>query len=162
MLHQTSLAQRRVRSLRPARNIGGFTLVEILIVVAILGIMAAMVIPQFASAQDDSRKANLKNQLQTVRAAVQLYRVQHRDTAPLLVTSNWAAFTGKTDTLGNVTVNPNDWGPYLKNEPVNPLVGSSTIAAAAAPGVAWVYDESDGTIFAIADDLGTPFDETLP
>ena len=49
------------------RNSKGFTLVEILIVVIILGILAAIVIPQFTNASSDARKNSLTSQLQTVR-----------------------------------------------------------------------------------------------
>ena len=64
----------------------GFTLVEILIVVIILGILAAIVIPQFTSASQDARKSNMTSQLQSLRAQVELYKLQHRDTPPKLIT----------------------------------------------------------------------------
>jgi general secretion pathway protein G len=138
----------------------GFTLVEILIVVIILGILAAIVIPQFGHASQDARAANLKNQLQTMRAAIQLYRVQHRDQPPDLVGTSWAAFTAKTDSLGNPSVNPNDWGPYIQAEPQNPLAGTAAISDAPAAGVGWVYTQSNGTIVATSDDSGTLYDES--
>ena len=138
----------------------GFTLVEILIVVIILGILAAIVIPKFANASLEAQTANLHSQLQTVRAAIQLYRVQHRDTAPDLVGSNWAAFTDKTDSFGNPSVNPNDWGPYMQNEPRNPLANSDVISDTATPGVGWVYDKASGQIAATSDNQGTLFDES--
>jgi len=58
---------------------GGFTLVEILIVVIILGILAAIVIPQFTSASQDARKNSLTSQLQTLRSQLELYKLQHLD-----------------------------------------------------------------------------------
>ena len=51
----------------------GFTLVEILIVVVILGILAAIVIPQFANASDNARQAAFKANLHHLITAGQLY-----------------------------------------------------------------------------------------
>lgn len=55
----------------------GFTLVELLIVVIILAILAAIVVPQFASSTDDAKLASLDSTLSNVRAAIQLYYQQH-------------------------------------------------------------------------------------
>ena len=60
----------------------GFTLVEILIVVIILGILAAIVIPQFTEASNDARLSALISDLQTVRSQLELYKVQHLDRYP--------------------------------------------------------------------------------
>ena len=144
----------------PKRSTSGFTLVEILIVVIILGILAAIILPNFAHASQDAKSANLHSQLQTVRAAIQLYRVQHRDVPPDLVGTSWAAFTEKTDYLGNPSTNPNDWGPYMGDQPRNPLLNSAVISDTAAAGVAWVYNKNSGTIVATSDEAGTLFDES--
>ena len=74
------------------RNIKrGFTLVEILIVVIILGILAAIVIPQFTNASQDARRSSLASTVQTVRSQIELYKLQHGDQLPDLTTAAWTA-----------------------------------------------------------------------
>src|SRR6202012_2734477 len=76
----------------------GFTLIEILIVVIILGILAAIVIPQFSNASTSAKSSNLASQLQTLRSQIQLYKLQHNDVIPKLVTgAGWDLFTKCTD-----------------------------------------------------------------
>ena len=55
----------------------GFTLVELLIVVIILAILAAIVIPQFSSATTDTQEAALDSNLGGLRNAIELYKAQH-------------------------------------------------------------------------------------
>src|SRR5438034_7688019 len=104
----------------------GFTLVEILIVVIILGILAAIVIPQFTNASQDARESALLSQLQTLRSQIELYKLQHFDKLPDLVT-NWNPMTTKTDANGAASVNPNDFGPYMQSAPTNPINTLSTV-----------------------------------
>ncbi len=104
----------------------GFTLVEILIVVIILGILAAIVIPQFTNASQDARKSSLTSQLQTLRSQVELYKLQHRDQYPtddgtLEGTWDWTKLTGKTNEEGTAEVSDGElrFGPYLQAAPKN-------------------------------------------
>ena len=60
----------------------GFTLIEILIVVVILGILAAIVIPQFTNAAQDANVSSARSQLQTMRSQIELYRVQNNGAIP--------------------------------------------------------------------------------
>jgi general secretion pathway protein G len=141
----TSLCSARSAALRSH----AFTLVEILIVVIILGILAAIVIPQFANASTDARKANMISQLQSLRSFVELYRLQHRDQPPLLLTGGgWELVTGRTLQDGTIDA-AGEFGPYLPNPAVNPLTSSSVIAevgASSGPNVGWYYDESTGDV----------------
>jgi type II secretion system protein G len=134
--------------IRKHRNTG-FTLVEILIVVIILGILAAIVIPQFTNASQDARKNSLMSQLQTVRSQIELYKLQHKDALPDLATTNWAALTGKTDINGGTTGDLS-YGPYLQQVPVNSLNDDTAVAtgdgtAAPSAGNGWVYDYGTST-----------------
>src|SRR5207253_9412685 len=96
----------------------GFTLVEILIVVIILGILAAIVIPQFANASQDARESALLSQLQTLRSQIELYKLQHLDKLPDLVT-NWNPMITKTDSSGALSVAAKAFGPYMESAPTN-------------------------------------------
>src|SRR5947207_12978982 len=94
----------------------GFTLVELRTGVLILGILAAIVIRQFTNASQDARESALLSQLQTLRSQIELYKLQHMDVLPDLVT-NWNPMTTKTDINGAASVNPNDFGPYMQSAP---------------------------------------------
>lgn len=110
-----------------------FTLIEILIVVVILGILAAIVIPQFSDASTQANNANLRSQLQTLRGQLELYKVQHADTYPDLVADGW------TDLIN---------GDYIQAAPRNPLQAAATassVGAAAAANVGWIWDGADLT-----------------
>ncbi len=133
----------------------GFTLVEILIVVIILGILAAIVIPQFTNASTDARNNSLTSQLQTLRSQIELYKLQHRDSVPKLVTGGsgvWKVFTSKTKEDGTVD-ETGAFGPYMQNAPVNPINGATAVAAAEGANVGWVYDETTGEIRATDKDF---------
>ena len=131
----------------------GFTLVEILIVVIILGILAAIVIPQFTNASEDARKSNMTSQLQTLRSQVELFKLQHRDDAPPLATF-WDYMTQySTDDIGDAPVAAATatakFGPYMQQPAVNPLTGSSTVVAigtGAATTNGWYYDATTGEL----------------
>src|SRR5690349_6472693 len=120
--------------LNGARNKGGFTLVEILIVVIILGILAAIVIPQFSSATAQTRGVILKDDLRFMRDQNQTYKILHSDVAPGYDNSNPAGnaseatyvsqMTLYTDGAGNTSANQSPvfkYGPYLSKVPNNPI-----------------------------------------
>src|SRR5436305_11102479 len=138
--------QNSFRSFRGGRK-RGFTLVEILIVVIILGILAAIVIPQFTNASTDARKASLVSQLQTLRSQVQLFKLQHNDILPDLVTNQWAQLMSKTNITGAVDATAAGiYGPYLESIPKNPLNNLSAVTAAASATTGWTYDVTTGNI----------------
>ena len=134
------------------RTRSAFTLIEILIVVIILGILAAIVIPQFSGASDDARTSSVMTQLQTLRSAVELYKLQHLDQYPTTDGTadadnwSWDLLTQKTTEDGSTT--NGDLGPYLQSIPLNPLTKSSDVTDAAATGKGWVL-KTDGKILAI-------------
>lgn len=137
------------------RRRSGFTLVELLIVVIILGILAAVVIPQFSSASLEARESALMTDLHALRNAIDLYHVQHNDTYPGTIsgTTNWANFVTHMTTQTDKDGDPGtDYGPYLRTGvPRNPFNNLSTGTIGAIPGTAdnatgWYYDDSTGEI----------------
>lgn len=141
----------------------GFTLVEILIVVIILGILAAIVIPQFTEASEDARSSALRTDLQTIRSQLELYKVQHQDRYPHKIndggswqedTGNFVArLTGTTDMHGDTS--GEDFGPYLQDFPENPFAsdngdevefGTGGPSGSGDPG--WFFDTETGNFYA--------------
>jgi len=122
----------------------GFTLVEILIVVIILGILAAVVIPQFTEASNDARASALNSDLQTVRSQIELYKIQHNDTLPTDETTIVAQLTSKTLVDGTVNA-AGTFGPYLQQFPTNPYTNTNTVGAATAADQGWIYVAADGS-----------------
>jgi len=140
------------------KNNKGFTLVEILIVVIILGILAAIVIPQFTNASTDARKNSLTSQLQTVRSQIELYKLQHNETLPDFAGKQWDQMTAQSDvsgTTGTGALFP--FGPYLQQTPTNPLNGGTNVVVIAADPVvatdsvaagAFVVNKNNGKVWA--------------
>ena len=117
----------------------GFTLLEMLIVIVILGILAMIIIPQITSSSDEARLSTLQTNLGAVRSAVEIYYAQHGSaypgdavptTKPADVVDLATAFAGQltryTDISGNIQ-NSKDatfkFGPYIKGGslPMNPF-----------------------------------------
>ena len=158
-------------------NKKGFTLVEILIVVVILGILAAIVIPQFSNASSQAKESSLVSNLQAVRSQIQMYKIEHNDTLPGTATGVTfiQALTEKTDASGAID-GTDDFGPYMKSVPVNSFVvsttnkyaadginGSVTVATDAADtlpsddGSSWWFNTATGA-FAANDSFDSPAD----
>jgi len=99
----------------------GFTLVEILIVVVILGILAAIVIPQFTDASTQAKESALASDIQMMRSQLELYKIQHNDNLPDCTnqTTFEACMLGETDQYGAAG---GEFGPYMSKMPSNPFV----------------------------------------
>ena len=66
----------------PFRKEAGFTLIEMLIVVIVLGILAMIIIPQINVSTGEARLSTMRTNLSTIRNAIELYYHQHNNTYP--------------------------------------------------------------------------------
>jgi prepilin-type N-terminal cleavage/methylation domain-containing protein len=150
----------------------GFSLVELLIVVIVLAILAAIVVPQFANTANDARASAVDSNLAAMRSAVELYRQQHgaypgdvaasggtcpagstagtgaADTSQAFVDqlTRYTSITGQSCTGTNGTFN---LGPYVREVPVNPANNLATveILTGAVLGAMPAPDNTHGWLF---------------
>ena len=138
MSAQTASPIRQCRA--PGQRRGAFTLIEILIVIVILGVLAAIVIPELSSASRQAREGVLKDDVRFMRDQIFRYKIQHDDVAPGYPAGNVAAaptaadfvaqMTSYTDLRSNTNAaytNVFRYGPYLTKIPDNPLTGRSEV-----------------------------------
>ena len=138
-------------------HIKGFTLVELLIVVIILAILAAIIVPQFSASTNDAKAAALQSNLANISSAIEFYYQEHgeypgRNIATGATCVNGAAVTSggansedafinqltrytDDDGLGCTGKDPTTfkYGPYLKGAiPDNPEGTNNTITVVSA------------------------------
>jgi|CXWL01.1.fsa_nt_gi general secretion pathway protein G len=74
----TGLRRRLGRqALHASRATGGFTFIEIMVVVAILAILAALVVPRIMGRTDDAKRTAAKVQIRNIEGALQLYKLDN-------------------------------------------------------------------------------------
>ena len=132
---------------RNHRSQEGFTLIEILVVVILLGILATIIIPQISVSTEDAKLNTLKTNLNHLRSAVELYYYQHNNTYPgatkhtdgaavgsdaeaeaafIPQLTQYTSLTGEVATSGDSTY---QFGPYIKSAtlPTNPFNNAADI-----------------------------------
>jgi general secretion pathway protein G len=135
---------------------GGFTLIEVLMVVAVLAIIAGVVVPQVSTVIDDAKNGAMLRDVRELTMAIERYRWEHNGPPDLLQGGALIQLTQKTDADGNVGTGPQYvFGPYAIAMPPNAFNGISRVfrVNTAPPDnlssrVGWVYHPASGQIWA--------------
>ena len=147
-------------------KIKAFTLVEVMIVVALLGILAAVILPTMHGHTVSARESAVKECLMTMRTQIELYKMHHKGVPPGYVNGSTASsillqhqFTATTAIDGAVSTSKTPtsnypYGPYIKKLPENPFnhrtdiayVGAATAFSDAVDGTTcgWLYKRETG------------------
>ena len=139
----------------------GFSLVELVIVVVIVGLLAAIAIPRFSRGAAAASDSALSGDLAVLRNAIEMYAAEHNGKFPGQTTfaAQLTTYTDLGGTASPTKVGDAIYGPYLFKVPelkVGDNVGKSGVAATdGAPtaastvaGTGWLYDQKTGQIWA--------------
>jgi general secretion pathway protein G len=127
----------------------GYTLVEVLIVVVILGIIAAVVIPQYTDASTKVKTSALSSDLHRIRSQIKLYQFYHNEQLPAASGEDATEFERRMTTITDVNGDAgDDYGPYILSIPKNPFNDLNSLridgAAAGANTDGWRFDTTTG------------------
>ncbi|MEK7377105.1 MAG: prepilin-type N-terminal cleavage/methylation domain-containing protein [Candidatus Margulisiibacteriota bacterium] len=115
------------------KNNSGFTLIEILIVIGIIGILAAFLIPSFMGVQDKAKEAAVKSVMRSVQYGVESYNMEN-ETYPI----------AKDITLKNLYENYLAAGVYMSGLPKNPFTGKLYADGDSAGKIMYTYEDTTG------------------
>ena len=122
-----------------------------MIVVAVLGILAAIVVPQFQSHATQAKEAVARDNLRILRGGIELYATQHGGVPPGYEDDDPGTVPSSSTFYNQLVFE----GPYVLKAPENPFNGLSTTLVIANAGTfpevptgsyGWVYQPATSTI----------------
>jgi prepilin-type N-terminal cleavage/methylation domain-containing protein len=144
----------------------GFTLIELMIVVAIIGILAALALPKFASLLEKSREAATKGNQNALRGAISIYYGDNEGVNPGYVfTTELYTFSRYLDRLPPVKATHSGIGAGTTESPsgtdaLHVATTALEVFGASETGTGWKYGQASGHIFinsVTTDSKGLPY-----
>jgi len=140
----------------------GFTLIELMIVVAIIGILASLALPKFAQLVEKSREATTKGNIAAIQSAISIYYGDNEGIYPTyLEVSSEYIFSRFMDSIPPVKATHSGVGTTGTNEsPSGTNVQMTTSEVITATNTGWRYNRVSGRIFInnpATDSKGAPY-----
>jgi prepilin-type N-terminal cleavage/methylation domain-containing protein len=139
-----------------------FSMMELVIVMVIMGILAAIAIPRIGTASDRAKAEAVEASLSQVRSSIEIYKAEHLGSIPgmefVAQMTQYSNEQGMTDTSLSSKF---PLGPYLREIPKNPYSGSNAVRfimtasptqAASSKNLGWTYNVVTGEFAADCSD----------
>ena len=111
----------------------GFTLIELLVVITIIGILAAIALPNYIKAKDKAKEAEVKANLHTIQIALERYMVDNNEYPDFLIGgdvqgwNNWHSVHDPEDPLNTIVQDAMIQYDYIVSYPENPFVNDGSV-----------------------------------
>ncbi|OHB61386.1 MAG: hypothetical protein A2167_02975 [Planctomycetes bacterium RBG_13_46_10] len=128
-----------------------FSLSELMIVLAIIGILAAIVVPHFQSQSTEAKEAVAKDNLRILRGAIELYAAQHKGVPPGYLDNDVGSEPDSTYFHQQIVLSGNYFhrmpnNPFNNLNTINMIGNNQDLPSEASGEFGWIYQPATMTI----------------